>query len=472
MATGGAVREGDCVSRANGRVLRKQGCLTMNNDRMNAGVVTPDEGAPPPPVLMIAFHFPPVLGSSGLLRTLKFSQYLAERHWRPLVLTAQTHCYPRIQAEGDQPATNAVTVIRAWGVDTQRHLAWRGRYWKWCAIPDRWSTWLLGGIWQGLRLIHREKPKVIWATYPIATAHLMGWVLSRLTGIPLVADFRDPMTEEDYPEDRQIWKVYRWIEQKVVRDARYSIFTSPGAHKAYAARYPHLAGTRFRVIPNGYDERDFMGLAEWSPEVRPGGPARKLLLLHSGILYPSERDPRAFFHALQELHVDGVVADDTLESVFRASGPDAYSARVIEETGLGQIVKFWPSIPYREALQEMMRADGLLLFQASNCNGQIPAKSYEYLRSRRPILGIVDPVGDTAQVLREAGVGHVADINDRGQIKAALTRFLSAVKDRTCQSPSWGQIERFSRQRQAGELSEVLRSLIQQEAETVHSATG
>ena len=44
-------------------------------------------------------------------------------------------------------------------------------------------------------------------------------------------------------------------------------------------------------------------------------------------------------------------------------------------------------------IDEMRRADGLLLFQGAQCNRQIPAKAYEYLASRRPIIGLIDSVG-------------------------------------------------------------------------------
>ena len=43
---------------------------------------------------------------------------------------------------------------------------------------------------------------------------------------------------------------------------------------------------------------------------------------------------------------------------------------------------------------------GLLLLQASNCNDQVPAKAYEYLRCHRPVLALTDPAGDTAELLR------------------------------------------------------------------------
>jgi len=40
-------------------------------------------------VLMIAFHFPPLAGSSGIQRTLRFVQHLPALGWQPLVLSAK-----------------------------------------------------------------------------------------------------------------------------------------------------------------------------------------------------------------------------------------------------------------------------------------------------------------------------------------------------------------------------------------------
>ena len=41
-------------------------------------------------VLMVAYHFPPLAGSSGVQRTLRFVQQLPQHGWEPLVLTVQS----------------------------------------------------------------------------------------------------------------------------------------------------------------------------------------------------------------------------------------------------------------------------------------------------------------------------------------------------------------------------------------------
>ncbi|HJR70339.1 MAG TPA: glycosyltransferase, partial [Gammaproteobacteria bacterium] len=144
---------------------------------------------------MIAFHFPPASISSGIQRTLKFSTYLPEFGWKPNVLTVHPRAYESTGSDqmGDIPQD--LVVRRAFSLNAARHMTLAGRYPLFLALPDRWSSWWLGGIVSGLKMIREQRPDVLWSTYPIATAHLIALTLHRLTSIPWVADCRDSMTE-------------------------------------------------------------------------------------------------------------------------------------------------------------------------------------------------------------------------------------------------------------------------------------
>ena len=408
-------------------------------------------------VLMVAYHYPPIQGSSGVQRTLSFSRYLPEHGWQPTVLTVHPRAYPKTHDGQLGQILSTVTVKRAFALDTSRHLSIRGAYPGVLALPDRWSSWWLGAVPAGLRLIRRHRPEVLWSTFPIATAHLIGLTLHRLTGIPWVADFRDSMTEDNYPPDRTTWRLYRWIEKNAVMHSRRAVFTTRGAVAMYAARYPEIPPTRWSLIANGYDEDSFVEAEKSAPKPRASGsPA---VLVHSGLLYPSERDPRVFFAALAEMMREGVASPANTNVILRASGYDEYYEQIIREHGLQGIVRLEPAIPYRAALGEMLSADGLLIFQASNCNHQVPAKLYEYLRARRPILALTDPTGDTAAVLRDAGLQTIAPLDSKDRIKAALTEFLQAIRERRSVTASAAAIMRYSRRSQASELAALLDSL-------------
>jgi hypothetical protein len=407
--------------------------------------------------LLIAFHYPPARGSSGIQRTLSFSRYLSDYGWEPIVLSAHRRAYP---LSGDDQMADVQNVIteRAFALDTARHLAIKGRYFGPMALPDRWVSWWLGGVISGIRLIRRYKPQVIWSTFPIATAHMIALTLQRWTSLPWVADFRDSMTEDHYPPDPHKWAVYRRIERRAVERAAYTVFTSPGTAMMYHERYPEIPRAKSTCILNGFDENSFAQID--TRGVAENASKRRTVLLHSGLLYPSERDPRPFFAAVKELVTDRSVSPDTLLITLRASGYEELLQSLIDEAGIGDLVKLEPAIGYREALAEMVAADGLLIFQASNCNHQIPAKLYEYIRAQRPVLALTDPIGDTAGILSACGIDTVVRLDSTSEIKAALRKFLDLIARKQAPVPGPAVVERYSRRNQTGELARLFDTLV------------
>jgi glycosyltransferase involved in cell wall biosynthesis len=312
----------------------------------------------------------------------------------------------------------------------------------------------------GLRLIRRHKPDIIWSTFPIATAHLIGMTLQRLSGLPWVADFRDPMTEvdpntgEEFPEDPLIRRVNGWIENPTLRHCSRAVFTTPGTLKMYGNRFPGIPPTRWSVIPNGYDEDDFIAAeATTRLGLQRTGP---VVLLHSGVLYPYARDPKPFFSALSDLRHAGHVSPSNFKVVLRASGFDDLYRPQMRALGIDDIVSFEPPISHKESLVEMLAADGLLIFQAANCNWQIPAKLYECLRARRPIFALTDRAGDTADVLLSEGIDSIVSLGSKTEIAEGLLKFMATVRNGNYQVRP---VEHYSRKSRTRELASLLDSI-------------
>jgi glycosyltransferase involved in cell wall biosynthesis len=213
-----------------------------------------------------------------------------------------------------------------------------------------------------------------------------------------------------------------------------------------------------RLVMNGYDERDFAGV-----DARAPGPplkARPLELLHSGVLYPDMRNPTTLFQALAELKREQVITTESLRVRLRASGYEEDYRKAIMACDIADIVSIEPGVPYRDALSEMSEVDGLLLFQGEEANQQVPAKLFEYLRAGTPILGLLHPEGDTARLLREAGVGRVTCIDDASDIKAALRDFIINSEERDRWSTPLCVAQTYSREASARALSAVLHDVI------------
>jgi glycosyltransferase involved in cell wall biosynthesis len=408
-------------------------------------------------ILMIAFHYPPFQGGSGVHRSLKFSRYLPEHGWQPVVLSADPKAYSRVGKEQLAEIPEEVMVHRAFALDAARHLSIRGRYLRVMAFPDQWVSWWWPAVVAGLNLVRKHRPSIIWSTYPIATAHLIGLTLQRLTGLPWVADFRDSMTEEGYPRDTWSRRSYRWIEQRAVHHSLRTVFTTNLTKKMYLERYPHANSDRFVVIANGYDEEDFTGI-DAAGFTRPNK-GHAVRLVHSGVIYPDDRDPKAFFRALSRLKKDGQLSSKGLKIDLRASGSEAYYTSLIREFDIGDVIQLLPSISHREAIEDCLQSDALLLFQAASCNHQIPAKVYEYLRLSKPILALTPNEGDTAAVLREAGGATIVNLADEAAISAILPEFVDRVRNGTHPLPCRKRVQRYNRKNQTAELAKCLNGI-------------
>jgi len=409
-------------------------------------------------VLMVAYHFPPSAGSSGIQRTLRFVQQLPDFGWEPIVLTAHPRAYERTSNDLLSDVPENVAVHRAFALDAARHLSIGGRYPGFLARPDRWMSWRWAAVTAGLKLIRRYQPAALWSTYPIATAHQIGAILHRRSGLPWIADFRDPMAQEGYPADPKIWQCYQEIEEKAFRKARFSVFTTPSAAKLYRERYPEVAPERAVLIENGYDEESFAGLEASATAKGPLHPGR-ITLLHSGVVYPSERNPTQLFRAMRTLRDAGQFNATPWVLRLRAAAHEEWLRSLAVEHGVAELIELAPPLPYREALEEMLRADGLVILQADNCNAQIPAKLYEYLRCRRPILGLTDPLGDTASTLRQAGCRHLARLDDREEIAGVLSRFVEEVSVGMDSGLDQKIVISAARRQRTGRLAKVLNVL-------------
>ncbi|MES2316915.1 MAG: polysaccharide deacetylase family protein [Pseudomonadota bacterium] len=410
-------------------------------------------------VLLTAFHFPPQAASSGIQRTLSFSRHLGGNGWDPMVLSASPRAYS-VQNPSQLASVPAGLVVRrAFALDTKRHLGIKGRYPEALALPDRWVSWLFAGVPTGLSMIRKYRPQVLWSTFPIATSHLIALALHRVTGLPWVADFRDPMLQSSYPVSKPQRAVFAWIERQTIMRCTAAVFTTHSARDSYVARFPSLPAEKFSVIENGYDEDGFGGA-----EPVPVAPGERLTLVHSGVLYDTGRDPGPFFEALAALKKAGKTSAASLRVILRAPGEMEEIEALVSRYQVGDIVKVEPPVPYREALAEMLAANGLVVFQGTPFNTQIPAKIYEYFRARKPILGLVDTSGETARVLRNAGFdASIAPMDNGSAIAPVLERLLVQIRKGQAYVAGEELIASSSRTHRAAQLAQVFDRIVGKE---------
>jgi glycosyltransferase involved in cell wall biosynthesis len=361
-------------------------------------------------VLMIAYHYPPEGGSSGVLRALKFSKFLPANGWLPHILTLRESFYPvRDEALLQDVPTEAV-VHRTLAFDNARHLAIKGRHLAFLGVPDRFVSWFLFGVAKGLRVIRNQSVEAIYSTSPPATAHLIGAALKSITSAFWVADFRDPWIEEgSFPVPGTFrYRIESALERMVMRQCDCVLVTTPYLKQEFLSRYPELPKDKIQVIYNGYDESDFShnGVA----------PSRNQFeIIHAGLVTREFRNPLPLLETMASLIAEGSLPRNQLKITFMGgdwwvASPEF--AAEVKRLGLHEVVIVEGRVSHKEALERLAQAAVLLLLQASDdTRSLIPAKAFEYLRVGRPILALTIE-GATADLLKGRNHSFVVDPGD------------------------------------------------------------
>jgi glycosyltransferase involved in cell wall biosynthesis len=379
-------------------------------------------------LLFIAYHYPPIR-SSGTERALHFARRLPEFGYTPVVLTTAAFGgadEPQVRRAWEplalyrqwrNPAARAGTAPSSLRTDPGRLRGLVGFLRRWAAFPDLQITWVPFALRRADAVVEREAPAALYSTYPPASAHLLGLLLKRRTGLPWVADFRDAWTSDPLEPDLPAWRqaLERRLEQAVVEGADAVIAATELSAAALRQHYPRAA-SRVRVITNGFDPEEFSGARALPPA---GGPLR---LAHTGSFSYSHprRSPRALFAAIESLLAEDKAWAGRLRLVLAGSLSPAerQAAATLEAAG---VVECLGAVERRRALELQQQAHLLLLLDharpwpASN----VPGKFYEYLAAGRPVLALCGP-GMVAELVRRLGAGWCAPPDDAEAIRRAL----------------------------------------------------
>ncbi len=435
-------------------------------------------------LLIITYYWPPT-GGSGVQRWVKFSKYLPEFGWQPVVYTPENPeqlardesllkdipaCAEVIKTHISEPyelyrrLTGGKAGQEVNPVNAQRK-SWKQRLSLWirgnCFIPDPRVGWVRPSV-RFLKKYLREHPvDAVVTTGPPHSVHLIGLRLKKALGLRWIADFRDPWTEMFYYKhlglsaaaDRR----HRRLEQAVLDGADKIISVSPPV----AADFQAKTKTPVVLITNGFDESDFRaeksgsGSAPAKPFTREGSRSDSeagaaavppFRLVHTG-LFAADGNPLKLWDALAE-RCEADPAFRKRLQIRLAGKVDTAVTDAIRTRGLGDNLVELGYLPHDETVREQREADILLLplRREPEYAKVLPGKIFEYLAARRPVLGIGQEDGAAATVLRDAAAGEMFDWDKKEELLA----FLDA------EHPQTAGIEKYTRRALTERLAEVL----------------
>ena len=404
-------------------------------------------------VLWLTFHYPP-LATVGTHRNLGLTRWLPEHGWSPTVLTI----HPRAGLSTD-PALLArvpaqVRVHRVAAPHLLEELArLRGRdpsgdpplgaegpaemgrrslaghvkdllTWP-LHVPDVEWPWRWNAIRRGRALLREERPDCIVASSPPATTLLAAARLSAWSGIPWVADLRDPWAGNPFTTIPYGWLERRneRLESRTLRSAACIVANTARAAAELAARYPALAD-RIATVPNGFDPE--LTLAASAEAPAQAGPADVVTLLHAGSIYGRRR-----LDTLLRALASEPDARPLLHVTLLGAGSEALAAQV-RELGIGDRIELRPPVAHREALAATRAADIVLIAGVAGPTpeSQVPAKLFEALALGKPVLALSKEGGAIEETLDDAGATYWrADPESETEIRSALAAIRAARRD-------------------------------------------
>lgn len=393
-------------------------------------------------VLIISYYWPPT-GGSGVQRWVKFSRYLPSEGWQPVVYTPLNpemitvdeslakeippeveviktkifepyEIYRKLTGKKGGAQKGEVNPINSGKKSFGQKVAMfiRGNFF----VPDPRCFWI-GPSVKYLKNYLKEHPvDVIISTGPPHSMHLIARKVALATGIPWIADFRDPWTKMFYFKHLGLTRFserrHVRLERKVLDDATVIVAVSPLVRDEFVK----MTDTPVELITNGFDESD-------AAEVKPDG---YFNVTHTG-LFASDGNPDILWEVLAEKARRDKEFSEKLR-IRLVGKTDAEIVEAIRSAGLSDNLASLGYQPHHVAVAEQAKATVLMLplRKEPEYRAVLPGKLFEYLSAGKPILGIGQPDGAMATIVADTNTGETYDWNDKTGISDFIDRHWEA----------------------------------------------
>lgn len=386
-------------------------------------------------ILIISYIFPPS-SYVGVYRTLKYCKYLDKDAWDLTILApnaAVASKYTNNKLLNEVPKN--CTVHRTTDISPYNWLSSNNtklakfikkiinKICTYICVPDGHIFWVPFAIIKGIALCRINKYHVIYSTSPPHSTHIISYLLSKLFNLKLVVDFRDPWGDEVFYKYNKRSTITKWIETKlidsIVERSSKIITISKGEAIEILDRFPHLNDEKVTHIENGFDPDDFdCHISEHSNHVTNS----KLTFTYIGSIY--EGTTEEFFEGLKILKDNHSELYNELKIIFIGSNSNHIETKT-DLYEISEIVEIIDYLPHSECLAKLSKSDvNLILLGGSNFPAsEIPAKTYEYLFLKKPILAVAK-TGDLTEILINSGLGVVVEPSNPELIAENIAKLL------------------------------------------------
>lgn len=389
-------------------------------------------------ILIITYYWPPSSGS-GVQRWLKFSKYLINYGWKPIIVTPQNP-YKELSDNGlENNISNKIDVIKfpIWepyslkdylfgkskklqisGTFSNRK-SLKNKLFNWIRgnlfIPDPKKYWIKPTTSNIKSIIDEQKIEYIISTGPPHSMHLIALNLKKIyKNLKWIADFRDPWSKLDILNEFKLTKYsfrkHKILESNVLKNANTVLTVS----ESWADDFINLGAKNVEIITNGFDEEDFINFKSKT--------TKKFVVGHFGVMNHL-RNPSILWASLNELCDDNFEFAKSLEIRLSGNIDDEILDEVRSYPNLKSRLVVLGFLEHSEVIKEysIVNLFILLLFNSKSGQGNYPGKLFEYLATKKPILSFGPESSDVKNFLNQSFGFYFSYLSDIQIVKKAIT---------------------------------------------------
>jgi glycosyltransferase involved in cell wall biosynthesis len=373
-------------------------------------------------VLILAYFFPPD-SSGGVPRTVQFIKYLRRLGWDSTVIAPNWEGRPGDAQGFATSIPHETEIIRAgsggddsplWKALHRLPLFWRVEDAAREAFqyPDRFATWMRDALPVARRALAQQRHSLIYSTSPPVTSHRIAMYLKEEFGIPWIADFRDPWTDNAlmYGSPPRWRKRLDLRLEHRIHDVADRTIANTESNRATLIAKHGVPSRKVVTITNGYDEEDFER-ASHAP------PTDRYRITYCGSFY-STYNPDSFLRAFTTFLAREPDAKLTLTL---AGSSCAWARDNIREPQILSRLELLGDIPHHEVCALLGASHLLLHTYPTGIPYSVPGKLYEYLRSGRPIVAVCDRPSEVATLLERTAHGRAFRPDETDQLATYLS---------------------------------------------------
>ncbi len=369
--------------------------------------------------LYIVESFPPLARINGI-RAFEFSKRLFYNQFYPIILTRSNIKGKLVNyaSKKDIPTSFKIYRTHSFELKNDYIIFLINNFFR----PDFYIDWIPFAYIKAKNILKRNKNiQFLYASGPLFSALIIGYLLKKKFNLPLIIEYQDPWSYNPYlKENEQMLnkKIDLFLEKKILKSADLIVTVSTALNCFLRTKFPFINGKPLYSIPNGLNINDISKTIQKEKT--------EILFTFTGNLY-GKRDISPLLKIVSELKRENFFKDFNLKIQIFGTYKKSELENIIKKLHIENQVFLGSYIPIFQVYQEIKNSDLAIHIGENMDYPTISFKVWDYLSCNKKILYLGREDSFTSQFLKENDLGIIIPLNNLERGKVILKELLTDI---------------------------------------------